>query len=100
MSNLVNYSSEEEAEASTEQPAPKQNDVNYDDVNMDMSEDENEDKEAAMFASKEDYQAYKQQFASEKANKSPKHERDRWRPKSRPEESRRRRRSRSEDEER
>ena len=85
MSNLVNYSSEEEQEeagktASTEQ-APRHRDVNYDDVNMEMSEDENEDKEAAMFSSKEDYQAYKQQFA-EKSSSSPKH--DKYRSKQKP----------------
>ena len=43
MSTLVNYSSEEE-EASHALPH-RHNDVNYDDVNMDMSEEENEDKD-------------------------------------------------------
>ena len=84
MSTLVNYSSEDEQEeagktASTQQ-APKHKDVNYDDVNMEMSEDENEDQEAAMFSSKEDYQAYKEQFA-EKSSNSPKHDRHKSRQK-------------------
>ena len=67
MSTLVNYSSEEE-EASDVLPH-RHNDVNYDDVNMDMSEEENEDKEMQMFSSKEDYQAYKQQFSKDSKNR-------------------------------
>ena len=69
MSTLVNYSSEDEEESTA--VSKRHKDVNYDDVNMEMSEEENEDKEMQMFSSKEDYQAYKQQFSKSKAQKSP-----------------------------
>lgn len=56
-STLVSYSSGEEDEDSKKRHA----DANYDDVNMDMSDDEAE-ASAAMFSSKEDYEAYQKQF--------------------------------------
>jgi len=60
-SNLVSYSSGEEEEDKGKRHA----DTNYDDVQMDMSDD-NDDapSEAAMFSSKDDFKAYQKQFTS------------------------------------
>ena len=62
-STLVSYSSgEEEEDKSKRHP-----DANYDDVQMDMSDDNDEKplpSEATMFSSKEDYAAYRKQFSN------------------------------------
>ena len=62
-SNLVSYSSGEEEE----DKGRKHADANYDDVQMDMSDDNDEapvSSEAAMFSSKEDFKAYQRQFTN------------------------------------
>ena len=59
-STLVSYSSGEEEE----EQGKKQADANYDDVGMEMSEEEGEDEESKMFSSKEDYDAYRRQFST------------------------------------
>ena len=63
-SNLVSYSSGEEEE----DKGRKHADANYDDVQMDMSDDNDEapvSSEAAMFSSKEDFKAYQRQFSDQ-----------------------------------
>jgi len=67
-STLVSYSSEEE-----EDKGKKQTDANYDDVQMDMSDDNDEaalPSEAAMFSSKEDFNAFQKQFTSSSSSSS------------------------------
>ena len=63
-STLVSYSSGEE---DAEDKSKRHPDANYDDVQMDMSDD-NEEKalpsEATMFSSKEDHAAYRKQFSN------------------------------------
>lgn len=62
-STLVSYSSGEE----DEDKSKRHPDANYDDVQMDMSDDNDEKalpSEAAMFSSKEDHTAYRKQFSN------------------------------------
>ena len=62
-STLVSYSSGEE----DEDKSKRHPDANYDDVQMDMSDDNDEKalpSEATMFSSKEDYAAYRKQFSN------------------------------------
>ncbi|CAB4055480.1 unnamed protein product [Lepeophtheirus salmonis] len=85
MASLVTgYSSDDEEEESYEHSKPKngqiqqrQKDVNYDDVNMDMSEEsDKEDRRRRsdsdsnnVFANTEDYKAYRKQFKDSKGSK-------------------------------
>lgn len=62
-STLVSYSSGEEEE----EKGRKHPDANYDDVQMDMSDDNDE---SGMFNSKEEYRAYQKQFTSTHQNQS------------------------------
>ena len=54
---MVTYSSDEDDEG-----PKKATDVNYDDVQMDMSSEDNEDQKEGLFKNKEEYKAYKEQF--------------------------------------
>jgi len=67
-STLVSYSSGEE----DEDKGKRHPDANYDDVEMDMSDEQSgpENDESGMFSSKEDYEAYRKQFSNSGAKKS------------------------------
>lgn len=62
-STLVSYSSGEE-----DDEKKRHSDANYDDVGMDMSDDEPNPAEAAMFSTKEDFEAYQKQFGKKKSD--------------------------------
>ena len=70
-STLVGYSSgEDEYGSEKKSSGQRQSDANYDDVQMDMSDDEeatSNTTNSQLFASKEDFKAYNEQFSSSQA---------------------------------